>query len=270
MRADLHTHTTASDGTLTPEALVAHAALRDLDVLAVTDHDSVAGVPGAIAAADGGPVRIVPGVELSAVHDGRDVHILGYFIDYEDPHLLSHLEDLRLARFRRAEAIVEALQQAGYELRIDDVLELAGGGSVGRSHVARALVNGGHVASVPDAFANLLGRGKPFYVTKDVRSPVEVLEVIRSAGGLSVLAHPGVTRVDDLLPALLKAGLSGIEAYHAEHSAEDRVRYARVAEEHCLLVTGGSDYHGIASPTADLGDVVLPSGALERFLAARP
>jgi predicted metal-dependent phosphoesterase TrpH len=270
MRADLHTHTTASDGALTPEALVAHAISRGLDVLAVTDHDSVAGVSNAIEAAEGSRVLIIPGVELSAVHDGRDVHVLGYFIDYEDPHLLAHLEDLRLARLHRAESIVEALQQAGYDLRIDDVLALAGGGSVGRSHVARALVNGGHVESIPDAFADLLGRGKPFYVTKDVRSPVEVLDVIRSAGGLSVLAHPGVTRVDDLLPELIEAGLSGIEAYHAEHSDEDRVRYARMAEEHGLLVTGGSDYHGIGSPSADLGDVDLPAGAAEGLLADRP
>jgi len=270
MRADLHAHTTASDGTLAPDALVARAIERGLDVLAVTDHDSVAGIAAAVAAARGTALTVVPGVELSAVWEDRDVHVLGYFIDAEDAHLLAHLEDLRLARLHRAEAIVAALREAGYDVRIEEVLDLAGGGSVGRSHVARALVNGGHVPSVPDAFANLLGRGRPFYVSKDVRSPVDVLEVIRSAGGLSVLAHPGVTHVDDLVPTLVEGGLSGIEAFHAEHTPEDRERYARLAADLGLLVTGGSDFHGIGTPAAELGSVDLPPEAVERLLAARP
>lgn len=269
MRADLHAHTTASDGTLTPASLVAHAAERRLDVLAVTDHDSVAGVSEAISAAAGTGITVVPGVELSAVSNDRDVHVLGYFIDYESAELLAHLVDLRLARRHRAEQIVVALQDAGFDVSLEEVLALADGGSVGRSHVAQALVNGGHVATIPDAFGTLLGRGRPFYVAKDVRSPVEVLDVVHRAGGLSVLAHPGVTRADDLLPALLAAGLAGIEAYHVEHTTEDRERYARLAEEHGLLVTGGSDFHGPGAPVAGLGGIDLPEEAVLRLLSAR-
>lgn len=268
MRADLHAHTTASDGTLTPTALVDHACERGIDVIAITDHDSVAGVGEAIAAAAGTSVTVVPGVELSAVSDNRDVHILGYFIDHEDERLLAHLEDLRLARRRRAERIVGALRRARYDVSLEDVLALADGGSVGRSHVARALVNGGHVATIREAFETLLGRGRPFYVSKDVRSPVDVVKVIREARGLAVLAHPGVTGVDDLLPSLLEAGLSGIEAFHAEHTSDDRDRYAHLARQHGLLVTGGSDFHGTGTPAVDLGDVDVPEEAVRRLIAA--
>lgn len=267
MRADLHAHSTASDGTLAPGALVRLACERGLDVLALTDHDSVEGVGAAVSAAQDTHLTLVAGVELSAVWQDRDVHVLGYFVDYRDAALLAHLDDLRLARLRRAESIVDHLRKAGYEIELDDVLALAEGGSVGRSHVARALVDGGHVDSVPEAFANLLGRGRPFYVPKDVRSPLEVVDMIHDAGGIAVLAHPGVTRVDALIPTLMTAGLDGIEAYHAEHAPEEREHYARFAEEHGLLVTGGSDFHGLEAPSADLGGVDVPAAAVERLLA---
>lgn len=270
MRADLHAHTSASDGALSPSALVNHAHELGLDVLAITDHDSVAGIPEAFQAAEGSPLILVPGVELSAVWEGRDVHILGYFVGYEDAQLLSHLEDLRDARRRRAETIVAALREAGYDISLESVLALADGGSVGRSHVARVLVNEGHAQNVTEAFRQLLGRGRPFYVPKDVRSPFDVLEVVRSAGGVPVLAHPGVTKVDDLIPSLVGVGLMGIEAYHAEHSVEDRDRYASLARSLGLIATGGSDYHGPEVPKQDLGSVEIPESEVERLLSLAP
>ena len=266
MRVDLHAHTTASDGSLTPSQLVDRARSVGLDVLAVTDHDSVDGIADAIAASAGTPLRLVPGVELSAVWEGHDVHMLGYFIDYEDAVLLSHLEDLRAARLRRAETIVASLREAGYDITIDEVLAIAAGGSVGRSHVARVLVNGGHAASVAEAFQQLLGRGCPFYIPKDVRSPLDVLGVVRAARGVPVLAHPGVTRVDDLISSLVGAGLMGIEAYHAEHTPEQRDRYAWLARSLGLIATGGSDFHGTEAPRQDLGSVDIPQSEVERLL----
>ena len=178
-----------------------------------------------------------------------------------------HLEDLRAARLRRAETIVTSLRGAGYDIRIDDVLALAAGGSVGRSHVARALVNQGHAATVADAFRDFLGRGCPFYVSKDVRSPWEVLDVVRSAGGVPVLAHPGVTKVDALITSLIGAGLAGIEAYHAEHTTEQSTYYAWLARSLGLIATGGSDYHGEGTPGVELGSGAVPEEDVERLLA---
>ncbi|MBI5231359.1 MAG: PHP domain-containing protein [Coriobacteriales bacterium] len=266
MRADLHAHTTASDGTLTPTELVEHALANGLDVIAVTDHDSVEGIAEALEAAEGTPLTVIPGVELSAVHDGRDVHVLGYFVSPTDAHLAGHLADLRTARLARANSIVQALRDSGYEIDIEDVLALTSG-AVGRSHVARALVSRGHATSVGDAFDRLLGRGRPFYLGKDVRDPVDVVRVIVEAHGLPVLAHPGVTDVDSAIPPMLEAGLVGIEAHHAEHTPEQRERYTALANELGLLVTGGTDFHGPGAPNPDLGSIDLPDGVASALLA---
>jgi 3',5'-nucleoside bisphosphate phosphatase len=270
VRFDLHVHTTASDGTLPPAEIVRRAAAGGLTAIAITDHDSVEGVPEALQAAAelDDSLYVIPGVELSAVHDGRDVHILGYFVDHTDPTLRAHLADLRAARLSRARAIVDALAAAGYELSLTEVMDLSDGGAVGRSHVARALVRRGHAADVSDAFRRLLGRGRPFYVPKDVRTPSGVLRVILEAGGIPVLAHPGVTGVDDLIPALLAEGLAGLEAFHAEHTPEDRERYRALAARLGLLATGGTDYHGPSAPNPSLGSTEMPDSALTELLYA--
>lgn len=270
MRFDLHVHTTASDGTLKPAEVVRRAADSGLVAVAITDHDSIEGISEALAAAQdlAGRISVIPGVELSAVHGSLDVHILGYFIDHSDPHLRTHLSDLRAARLHRARAIVEALDAAGYELSLDEVMKLSDGGAVGRSHVARALVHRGHVADVSDAFRRLLGRGRPFYVPKDVRTPSAVLRVILEAGGIPVLAHPGVTGADELIPGLVAEGLAGLEAYHSEHEPGEQLRYANLALELGLLVTGGTDYHGPAAPNPDLGSVAMPDSVLTALFAA--
>jgi len=267
LTGDLHVHSTASDGTLSPSELVSAALEKHLDVLAIADHDSVAGLAEAFEAAAGTGLTVIPALELSAVVDGHDVHMLGYFVDHQDPTLLRRLVDMRVARQRRAEAMVGALREAGHDVTIDAVLELSDGGAVGRSHVARALVDAGHAESIRDAFERLIGRGRPFYVGKDTRGPAEAIEAIRSAGGLAVVAHPGVSRLDPLLPAMLGAGLGGVEAYHADHNPEQRERYAAFARAHGLLVTGGSDFHGAAAPNPDLGSVAIPVAALKAFIA---
>jgi len=271
MRADLHVHSTASDGSLRPAELVELALDCGLSVLAIADHDSVEGLPEALTAARGTGLTIVPAVELSSVASGgEDVHVLGYFVRPDDEHLLEHLSDMRAARYRRARTMVATLNEAGYHVTLDDVLALSHGGAVGRSHVARALVAAGHAENVADAFKRLIGRGSPFYVAKDVRSPQDAIACIRDAGGLAVIAHPGISGVDSLVRELAETGLSGVEAYHADHTADQRTRYAALAEELGLLVTGGSDYHGPAAPNPPLGSVEIPAAAVEAFLAADP
>jgi predicted metal-dependent phosphoesterase TrpH len=268
MRADLHAHSTASDGTLTPAALVARAVERGIVVLALTDHDSVAGVQAARDACSIAGITLVTAVELSAVtEDGRDVHMLGYHIDDHDEQLLSALHDLRDARYRRAETMVAKLSDSGYNISLDTVLELSDGGAVGRSHVARALVREGHAESVAHAFQCLIGHGRPFYVPKDVRTPEEAIACIAGAGGIAVIAHPGVNGAADLIPALIDAGLRGIEAYHADHTTEQVAFYAQMAEASGLLVTGGTDFHGPDAPNPDLGSIYIPEDAVRALLA---
>lgn len=268
MRADLHVHSTASDGTATPTELVSLALAGGLDVLAIADHDSVSGLAEAREAATGTGLTLIPAVELSAVQDGVDVHILAYFVDPDDGRLMAELVDLRAARSRRAHTMVEALSQAGYTISLDEVLALSDGGSVGRSHVARALVGSGAAESVSDAFKRLIGRGRPFYVPKDSKSPQMVVSAIRRLGAIPVLAHPGVTQVDHLVPELVDEGLLGIEAYHADHTPEQRVAYARLAADLGLLVTGGTDFHGVSAPNPALGSIDVPEEAVRALLAA--
>lgn len=268
MKADLHVHSTASDGSLVPAALVSLALERRLDVLAIADHDSLEGVPEALEAARGTSLTVVPAVELSASDGEHDVHVLAYFVDPADPALRAQLEDLRAARLRRALLMVEALRDAGYGVTIEQVLELSSGGAVGRSHIAAALVGAGHAATVSDAFRRLIGRDRPFYVRKDARSPRDVVTAIREAGGVAVVAHPGVTHADAILSDLVAAGLGGIEAYHADHTQQQRERYAALAAELGLLTTGGSDFHGPGAPNPPLGSVDVPAESVRAFLAA--
>jgi len=270
MRADLHVHSTASDGIVAPRDLVAMAIVRGLDYLAIADHDSVEGVAEALQAAHSSTLTVVPAVELSAVSDTVDVHILAYFIDPADQALAADLIALRSQRQERAAAMVEALSAAGHVVTLDDVLVFSGDGAVGRSHVARALVATGAAHSVPDAFQRLIGRHRPFYVPKVTTTAEEVVGRIRELGGLPVIAHPGVTAVDALIPTLVRAGLAGIEAYHADHTPEQRLRYAEMARDLGVLITGGSDYHGIAVHASELGDVDLPDADIEAFVSADP
>lgn len=266
MSADLHIHSTASDGTVAPASIVAMARDLGVQTLAVSDHDSVGGIAEALQAGSSLGVTVIPAVELSAEINGRSVHILGYFIDHNNAGLLAHLESLREIRLARARELVRVLADGGYPISLDQVLARTSGGSVGRAHVARVLVEQGHVPSSGAAFDRLIGRGKPFYVAKPVASPAAVIATIGSAGGIAVLAHPTVSKAEDLIEPLAVLGLQGIEALHAQHTVSDRERLRATAARLGLAVTGGSDFHGPGEGRSRLGDGGMSDSELAAFV----
>ncbi len=242
--ADLHAHTDRSDGRLSPPGLVQKAALRGLAALAITDHDSVDGLALAAPAAKEYGVRLVPGVELSANVGGQDVHLLGYGFDPRDGGLRAHLARYRAERLDRAEAIVARLADLGAPVRMERVLRHAGAGAVGRPHVARALVEARHVPTTGQAFARYLGDDAPAFVAKGNASPAELIGLVHAAGGVCVLAHPGLWTPDALADELVRAGLDGVETVHPAHDADMQAHWEAFAAARGLLTTGGSDYHG--------------------------
>lgn len=263
MTIDLHVHTTASDGLMRPAEVVERALSLGLRVISITDHDSVAGVDEACEAAAGTTLEVVPGVELS-VHapGGDDAHILGYFVDHHDAALLAALSRLQAARLDRAAAMVDALRAAGHGVSLEEVLGYAGGGAVGRVHVARALIAARSVDTIEEAFAELIGRNGPFYVRKALFLPLAALDAIHGAGGVAVLAHPGVSGEGPLVD-LVAEGLDGVEAFHADHSRPQRDHFVSVARRFGLVVTGGSDFHGPGLRSAALGSGSCPPEAVE-------
>lgn len=253
MTTDLHCHTTASDGTLSPTQLVEAAQHKGLDGIGVTDHDTVEGLREATAAGASMGIAIVPGIELSTKHEGRSVHILGFFVDANVAGLREALDGLRLERLDRARRMVGRLNELGYTITMDDVTAQARGAIIARPHVARALVAKGLVETLVDAFSPaLIGDGGRAEVPRTVMSPAEGLDLIRRAGAAPVLAHPGVAHhagATDPVPEALIAdlagrGLVGLEVDHPEHSEEIRERLRSIGERLGLLSTGGSDYHG--------------------------
>jgi predicted metal-dependent phosphoesterase TrpH len=271
---DLHTHSTASDGRCTPRELVGRAVAVGVRTLGLTDHDTVAGCAEAQSACVEAGVQFVPGIEVTTIVGGsaipKDVHVLGYFIDAAAPSLLSFLAEQRARRLDRVREIVEQLASFGIALDIDAILKPGledTGKAAGRPWIARALVEGGHVASTAEAFDLWLGRGSPAYVPRVGPTPSEAFGQIHDAGGLVSLAHPGLTAIDPMIPALVDVGLDAIEAYHSKHAWLATQRYLRLAGELNLLTTGGSDFHGQSShgPAAP-GSVVLPRDAFERLV----
>ncbi len=244
MRIDLHTHSTASDGLLSPEQLVAEAAARGVGLLALSDHDTVAGVDAALAAGRRASVEVWPAVELSCDVAEGEVHMLGYFVDHTLPWFLAILDRLRAGRAERASRMVARLKALGVPIAMRRVEELAAGGAVGRPHIARAMVEAGHVEEAAEAFDRYIGRFGPAYVERVKLTPADAVALIRAAGGLAVLAHPGWGLQDAMIPELAEAGLDGIEAYYPDHSPDDVERYRAAARRHGLLVTGGTDFHG--------------------------
>ena len=258
---DLHTHTTASDGALAPGALVERAHELGIRTLAVTDHDTLAGVPAAAAAAAARGMEFLPGIEITAVHRGRDVHVLAYFLEPEPAGLAPFLADQRRDRTRRAREMSARLAALGVPVDLEDVIAdaEAGGKAVARPTVARALLDAGHVTSLQQAFDRWLADGRPAYVPRSGAPPADVVRLVRRSGGLPVLAHPGLLRRDELIPELAEAGLGAVEAYHSDHDPRAQARYLRVAEQHGLAVSGGSDFHGDDHPRARcFGRVGLP------------
>lgn len=269
---DLHLHTTASDGQLAPAELVARAAATGLTTISVTDHDTVAGVDEALAAGQTEGLRVVPGIEVTSVDAGRDVHVLGYFIDAGSAALAAFLKGQRARRVERVNEIGDRLARLGKPIDVKALLDpLANrpGASVGRPQVARALVAAGHVSSVRDAFDRLLATGRPAFVPRTGPTPAEAVAMVHAVGGLASLAHPGLTRRDDLIAPLAARGLDAIEVFHSDHSPDDERVYGEMADRLDLLVTGGSDFHGeeIESRAGrdTLGAIVLPADAFARL-----
>lgn len=265
-RVDLHTHTFFSDGQLSPEELVEHAASRQVVTLGVTDHDTVEGITRALAAGEG-RVRIVPGIEISSSLDGHDLHVLGYFIDAQSESLLERLASFREERRQRAQAIMQRLSELGVPVDERAVFAAAEPGVVGRPHVAHALVRAGHVPSVDVAFQQYLGARGSAFVQRPAFHSEDAIACIREAGGASVLAHPGAHLAVHIVERLKDAGLDGIEVWHPVHGGNAVRHWREVAQRLQLIPSGGSDFHG-THRGAGLGDMPVPERTVEQLQAA--
>ena len=267
---DLHAHTTASDGTLTPEELVALAADRGLRVLAVTDHDTIDGIALAQQSAERLDVTLVPGVELSTTERGVEVHVLGYGVDPGNVSLRDRLRDLAESRVRRIESMIERLRLAGIEIDADQVMANAGEGSIGRPHVARVLIEIGAATSIDDAFQRFLTPGRPGWVPRDPFTPEEAVELLVEHGVLPVLAHPrSAGDVHRILDRLVPRGLRGMEVFYGEYDDDQRAELRQIAEARSLISTGGSDYHGPHFRAGrDLGTAPVEMAVFDQLVAA--
>jgi 3',5'-nucleoside bisphosphate phosphatase len=246
---DLHSHSNRSDGTLAPSEVMTLAARRDLAGVALTDHDTFAGLDEAAAAAEDLGLGFVPGIEFSAEHDGASLHILGYWVDPDDPGVNEELDRLTATRLRRGEMIVEKLRELGFDISFDRVREIAGGRTIARPHVAQAMVEAGIVASEREAFERYISDDGLAYVPKHALEPMEALRLIRSAGGACVLAHPGMWKgngsvPNDVIERMAEGGMVGLEVWHPDHDDEARERYAALAARLDLVPTSASDCHG--------------------------
>ena len=257
-RLDLHLHTTHSDGSCTPTEVIGLAHQAGVTALAITDHDITSGIPEAIAAGEQYEIEIIPGVEISSLMGSSELHILGYFLDWQDNALNQRCKSLRDSRHHRNPQIVDRLRSLGIDITYDEVRALAGSDSVGRPHIARALMNKGVVTSAKEAFDRFLGDGKAAYVPRELPSPADAIRWIKEAHGLAVLAHPTWVKLTDqplaeLVRRLKADGLDGVEVYYSTHAARQTREYLSLAQHLGLLVTGGSDFHGLTKPDIEVG-----------------
>ena len=263
--ADLHLHTNFSDGTFTPEELVLHAQKAGLACIAVTDHDSVEACARAGAACAAVKIEFIAGTELTAEHDDTELHLLGYFLDIHNEKLLTEIARFQVVRQSRIHEMVARINELGTPLKAESVFALANCKSPGRPHVARAMVKEGFVRSLDEAFERFLKKGRPAWVPKSKISALEAIQLVHQAGGLAVMAHPGLNRTDNIIPALVAAGMDGIECFHTKHSTAMSERYLEIADKYHLLVTGGSDCHGFSKGRPLIGTVRLPYEHVEKM-----
>lgn len=265
MTADLHLHTNFSDGTFTPEELAAEARRHGLRAIALTDHDTMEGCARMTAACAEGGIEFIPATELTAEQNGIELHLLGYFLDSENAMLKEQLTKFQEVRQNRIHEITQRLQHLGYQLRAESVFRLANCRAPGRPHVARAMVQEGYVGSLDEAFERFLKKGKPAWAPKFKMSAVEAIELIHQAGGLAVLAHPGLSRADETIDGLIAGGLDGLECFHTKHSTYMTEHYLELAERHDLAVTGGSDCHGMSKGRPLIGTLRIPYEYVQRL-----
>jgi len=270
VKADLHLHTTASDGRLEPDAIVSLAMSAGLDVIAITDHDTTDGVTPALAAARSvNSLTVIPGVEINTDVARGEVHILGYFIDYTDKKLIGTLQKLREARRERAKKMIAKLRDLGMKIDWQRVSELAQGGTIGRPHISQALLEKGYVSSEKEAFDKYIGHNGPAYVERYKLLPVEVVKLILDARGLPVLAHPAdISDLDELVPKLKAAGLIGLEVYYRDYDSDTIAKLAKIAKQYDLIPTGGTDYHAFGDGLeVEIGGALSPSRSVEQLFA---
>jgi len=263
--ADLHVHTSESDGTFTPKQLVKESLARNLSAIAIVDHDTVGAISEAMEAAQGVDLEIIPGIELTAQYENQEIHILGYFIDCQNKALLEKLELVQLNRIQRVHKIVNNLEGEGVKLNAQTVFDISGKGTVGRMHIARALLKEGWVTTTAEAFRKYIGDKSPAYVLGFSLSPLEAINLIKGAGGVAVLAHPYILHNDELITELAGYGLQGIEVYYPEHSQSMVNFYLDLAKKLNLLVTGGSDFHGSVKPEIKLGAIKIPIELVDKL-----
>ncbi|MBT3363241.1 MAG: PHP domain-containing protein [Chloroflexi bacterium] len=269
MKVDLHLHTTASDGSLTPAQLIKRAADQDIRVIAITDHDSVEGIPEAtLAAKNYKQLTVIPGVEISTDVPGNEIHVLGLFVDYANQQLQAELTRLRVSRQMRAENMTAKLNGLGLSIEYERVLQLADGASVGRPHIAKALLEKGYISDFREAFDKYIGRNGPAYAEREKMLPQEAVKLIAQTGGLPVLAHPAdIENLEELLPLYKKNGLIGIETYYHGYSMKTIDWLSQLANNHGLITTGGSDYHNDNGDAGGpLGYTDIPSKSIEQLL----
>jgi 3',5'-nucleoside bisphosphate phosphatase len=267
--ADLHLHTAYSDGTYTPEELISESFKCGLSAISVVDHDTVEGLTFVNQAAEIKGIEVIPGIELSAEYEGLEIHILGYFINHEDRKLIERLDNLKKNRIDRVYKIVEKLKDMGVTLDPKAVFDLSKQGTVGRLHIARAMVAEGKVNSVFEAFRKYIGDRSPAYVLGFKFSPQEAIKLIKDSGGLPVLAHPYSINNDDYIIKFIEFGLMGLEVYYPEHSQSMINFYKNLAIKYNLFATGGSDCHGKAKPEVRIGCMKIPYELVERMKEIR-
>lgn len=277
MYIDLHTHSVKSDGAMQPAAVVDEAKAAGLSAISLTDHDVIDGVCEAMQRGKEVGLEVIPGIELSAKFK-TETHVLGYFVDLENPHFLEKLEEIRRVRMQRNYDTAENLQKIGFPITVEDAMELAPNGIVGRAHFARVMVNRGYVGSVKEAFDEYLANGKPGYSTLQLLTPRDAVELIRAAGGMAFLAHLHLTRLEgrelyDFVADLKDAGMAGIEGYYTEYTPAMQAEYHALAKKLDLLLSGGTDFHGAMKPHIaigkGLGNLEIPYSLLDDMKARR-
>jgi len=263
--ADLHIHTYYSDSTFSPEEVIDHARAKDLSAIAICDHDSIDGVEPCVTLGKACGIEVLSGIELTIEKPDVEIHILGYLIDGKFDWLRKRLKEIQEYRIKRIHKMIEKLSAQNVFITAEDVFKVAGKGSVGRLHLARAMINSGGVKTFWDAFDKYIGFGKPSYVPNIRFTPQDAISMVLDAGGVPVLAHPGIMNRDDYIPELVSYGLKGIEVYHTDHGSVKRKHYEEVAASLGLLMTGGSDCHGMGKGRALIGTVRIPYELVEKL-----
>jgi predicted metal-dependent phosphoesterase TrpH len=265
MFADLHLHSRYSDGTWSPEEIVSRAQRHGLGAISLTDHDTVEGCEATADACRTAQIEFISGAELTAEQQGNEIHILGYCVDIENPRLLVEIGKFQLVRQNRIREMVARLNELHVPIEAEAVFALANCRAPGRPHVARALVQAGLCRSLDEAFERFLKRNRPAWVPKFKMSAANAIELIHQAGGVAVMAHPGLNRADHVIPAMVEAGLDGVECFHTKHSTATAEHYLEIADEFNLLVTGGSDCHGMNKGVPLIGSVKVPYQHVEKL-----